>query len=101
MPWEPRPGHYVLDLDHIVERASPFQPGVYFILNLDHFERLAGGKDALREKLVWLPTYQQAREILRTIGVADDEQQALLIAENAIAENCELGTLYQEILNRS
>lgn len=96
--WKPAPGHYVLDPHRIVERASPFQERIYFVLNYPHFVRLAGGEDQFREKLVWLPTFEQARELLRSIGVSNVQQQQLLIETDSIAENRELETLYEAIV---
>jgi hypothetical protein len=100
VPWQPAPGDYVLDRQAIVQRESPFQPGVYFILNLPHFAKLAGGPEDLQEKLVWLPTWDQARAVLRDAGLSDAAQQVTLVQREAIATNRELITLYELICER-
>ena len=66
--WEPQPGHYVWDEAGLIELPSPFQDGVYFILDLKHFLRRAGTLDGLKQSMVWLPTWRDARLILHTIG---------------------------------
>ena len=97
VPWEPGPGQYVLDRNDVVERESPFQPGVYFILNYPHFLKLAGGLESFRSQMLWLPTWDQAREVPRQAGFSDDQQQTRLIECDAIAGGCELECLYEWI----
>lgn len=97
VPWQPGPGQYVLDREGIVQRESPFQEGVYFILNYPHFVKLAGGPEAFRRRLLWLPTWDQARQLLRDAGVSDAEQEARLLQRGAIAEGNELTCLYEWI----
>jgi hypothetical protein len=100
VPWDPTAGHYVLDRESIVQRESPFQQGVYFVLNLPHFFKLAGGRDSFEEKMVWLPTWEQAREILRESGLSDQSLQSILHESDAIAEANELTKLYELIAER-
>lgn len=100
VPWTPAAGDYVLDREGIVDRGSPFQPGVYFVLNYDHFMRLAGGEDAFRRRLVWLPTWEQCREILRQSGMTDGQLQAELVKRNAIAGGTERLAVYELIADR-
>ncbi|MEO1528751.1 MAG: hypothetical protein AAFX06_25300 [Planctomycetota bacterium] len=71
LAWEPKVGNYVFDAHDSVEPESPFQDGVYFILNYDHFMRLLGGVDRFTERMVWLPTWEDLRGILRDLGIAD------------------------------
>ena len=73
LAWEPQPGHYVWDKDALIEKTSPFQEGVYFILDLKHFLRRAGTIHALKKSFVWLPTWHDARDILWLLGVSDAE----------------------------
>jgi hypothetical protein len=95
VPWDPQPGQYVLDEHGVVDRSSPFQTGVYFVLNYQHFMQLAGGVEAFREKMTWLPTWEHARELLRGVGISDAELQRELVTRNAIAQGNELETLYE------
>ncbi|MCS7469398.1 hypothetical protein NZK35_22325 [Stieleria sp. ICT_E10.1] len=100
VPWQPSAGHYVLDQDRVVQRASPFQEHVYFVLNLPHFVKLAGGVDAFVDKMVWLPTWEQSRQVLRDAGMTDQCLQSILLEKNSIARQEELVTLYELILDR-
>jgi hypothetical protein len=40
--WNPTPGQFVLDDDQVFHHTSPFQPHVFFILDLQHFLRYTG-----------------------------------------------------------
>ncbi|QDV43121.1 hypothetical protein Enr13x_29750 [Stieleria neptunia] len=62
--------------------------------------KLAGGIDAFVGKLVWLPTWEQARQILRDAGMTDQCLQSVLLEKNSIARGEELVTLYELILDR-
>ncbi len=33
LPWEPKAGHYVYDETGLCRKTSPFQDGMYFVLN--------------------------------------------------------------------
>jgi hypothetical protein len=43
LPWNPTVGDYVFDQHNICPKASPFQPGVYFLLNFTCFMQHVGG----------------------------------------------------------
>jgi hypothetical protein len=47
---------------------SPFPHRIYFVLNLGRFTELLGSKDAVRESLVWVPTWTQAQSLLALYG---------------------------------
>ena len=66
--WTPAAGHYVYDLHDRVDKSSPFQPGVYFVINYAYFITLLGGVDAFRDAMVWLPTLEQSVSMLRKFG---------------------------------
>jgi hypothetical protein len=51
---------------------SPFPGRVYFILNLGHFVRLLGTVERVKENLVWLPTWHQARLVAERLGVGEE-----------------------------
>ena len=63
LEWTPLPGQYVLDQEHVLPHESPFQPHVFFILDLDHFVRYTGSVERFREAFCWLPTWEQARRL--------------------------------------
>jgi hypothetical protein len=97
LAWDPKPGHYVWDENALIGKPSPFQKGVYFILDLKHFIRRAGTLEALKESLVWLPTWHDAREILHAMGVSDADVASRLVSEKAIESRDELAVLYDLI----
>jgi hypothetical protein len=97
LPWEPRAGHYVFDETGFCRKGSPFQDGVYFILNYDYFTNHAGGVERFKEIMLWLPTWHDARDILQSLGVSDQEVAAELRERRAIEAGQELLVLYELI----
>ena len=80
-------------LDH----RSPFQDRVYFLLNYDCFTRKIGGVDRFKSLMTWLPTWDDARQILRSLSVPDAEIQHELAAAEAFERRAELQVLYELI----
>ncbi|EMI53369.1 hypothetical protein, partial [Rhodopirellula sallentina] len=72
LPWQPQPGHYVWDGEPLIEHDSPFHDRVFFILDLKHFLRRSETMERLVESMVWLPTWQQCRDLLRERGVSNN-----------------------------
>ena len=97
MDWKPTVGHYVLDQSELIERTSPFQENVFFILDMAHFLRLAGSEERMIEGLCWLPTWEQAREILRHEGVSDQAVEERLRETDALSRGEERLELYRLI----
>lgn len=93
--WFPAPGQFVFDEAGVIEQPSPLQKRVYFILDLKHFLRRAGTVDHLKLALFWLPTWHDARELLRLQGVADEEVADALRVARSIESGSELSTLYR------
>ncbi len=60
--WRPQVGHYVFDRGKVCKRGSPFQDGVYFILDYACFCRHVGGAEILEREMVWLHTWYDCRE---------------------------------------
>jgi hypothetical protein len=100
LPWNPQVGHFVFDSTGFVERSSPFQEHVYFILNFEYFMQLVGGADRFKEIMVWLPTWEHCREILRSCGVSDADVLRHLCKHEAIESGNERVVLYELILSR-
>ena len=71
--WRPHVGCFVWDPDHHIKADSPFPGRIYFILSLPRFIDLLGSIEAIVEKLVWLPTWHQARLLCRRLGIAEDD----------------------------
>ena len=95
--WRPQVGHYVFDRGRVCKRGSPFQDGVYFILDYACFCRHVGGAEILEREMVWLPTWYDCRAVLKQGGVADAEVIGLVNA--GIPTGTELTELYKKILS--
>ncbi len=100
LPWTPHVGCFVWDPDEIIEVTSPFPDRIYFILNLGHFLRIFGSLEEISRKLVWLPTYHQARLLCDQAGVDQKEVLATLASAEDIHAGDELLVLYKFILNK-
>ncbi len=71
MKWHPHVGCFVWDPDNHIKADSPFPHRIYFILSLPRFLDLFGSIEAVAEKLVWLPTWHQARLLCQQMGISD------------------------------
>ena len=94
LTWEPKAGNYVYDETGFCKQASPFQERVYFILNYSYFMKTVGGVDRFKAIMTWLPTWNDAREILRSLHVSDQQILEYLTAEKAIENGMERFALY-------
>ena len=65
--WRPHVGCFVWDPDEIIKPDSPFPNRIYFILSLKRFLDIFGTIDRIADKLVWLPTYNQALDLYRQL----------------------------------
>ncbi|HBE71751.1 MAG TPA: hypothetical protein DDW52_26710 [Planctomycetaceae bacterium] len=95
--WQPSVGMYVLDQSELIEVPSPFQDRVYFILDLKHFLRRSGSLGELKERVCWLPTYEQARTFLFEAGVPHRAVAKRLSNAGAIDSGNERLELYRMI----
>ena len=71
LAWQPHVGCFVWDPDEFIKPASPFPGRIYFILSLQRFIEIFDSIEQIRAKLVWLPTWHQARLICRQFGISD------------------------------
>jgi hypothetical protein len=71
MPWQPHVGCFVWDPDEHIKAESPFPHRIYFIVSLPRFIDIFGSIEAIAEKLVWLPTWHQARLLCQQLGMPD------------------------------
>lgn len=97
LDWTPTCGQYVLDQSQLIECDSPFQGRVFYILDLKHFLRRSGTVERLREAMCWLPTWEQARCILRDFHVSDARVAVHLAETSAIETGTERLELYRLI----
>ena len=100
LPWTPHVGCFVWDPDEVIEVTSPFPDRIYFILNLGHFLRIFGSLEEISQKLVWLPTYHQARLLCDQLGVDQEKVSEPLALPENIRAGDELLALYKIILNK-
>jgi len=73
LAWQPHVGCFVWDELELIEPSSPFPHRIYFILNLGHFLRRFETVQAIAENLIWLPTWHQALQICKRLGVPDEK----------------------------
>ena len=97
LAWEPKAGHYVYDETAFCKQPSPFQDRVYFILNYPYFMKTVGGVERFKEIMTWLPTWDDARGILRSLQVSDQDILDHLGKERAIETGTERLALYELI----
>ena len=72
LEWRPQVGCFVWDPDECIKPASPFPGRIYFILSLARFIDIFDTIEEMAEKLVWLPTWHQARLVCRQLGITDE-----------------------------
>ena len=97
LPWQPKSGDYVYDIKGIIEKASPFQEGVYFILDIKHFIRRAESIEGIKESMCRLPLWEDCREILKDLGVGWEEISVILEEKSAFDKGIERRVLYDII----
>ena len=83
--WTPHVGCFVWDEKQIIQVSSPFPNRIYFILNLGHFLNRFETIDNMAEKLVWLPTWHQTRQICLQLNIPDDK--VALVFQQSQLEN--------------
>lgn len=98
LAWTPHVGCFVWDHDAHIEAESPFPLRVYFILSLPRFVSIFGNIEAVAEKLVWVPTWHQARLLANRLGVSPKKAAELWTAETASSPGDELLGIYRLIL---
>ncbi|MGQ9921708.1 MAG: hypothetical protein ACUVRZ_10320 [Desulfobacca sp.] len=95
LPWHPHVGCFVWDRDVHLPVPSPFPQRIYFILNLGHFVRLLGSEQDIAAKLIWLPTWHQARLLAQSLGVSSQAVAALWRQDGEMRPGEELLALYE------
>jgi hypothetical protein len=71
LAWQPHVGCFVWDPDEFIKPTSPFPGRIYFILNLARFIEIFDSVEQIAEKLVWLPTWYQARIVCQQLAIND------------------------------
>ena len=96
--WQPHVGCFVWDPDKFIAADSPFPHRIYFILSLPRFIDIFGSREAIVEKLVWLPTWHQARLLCRQLKVPDDAVAHIWQSRTPLSAGEELQNMYELIV---
>ena len=72
LEWRPQVGCFVWDPDDYIKPVSPFPGRIYFILSLARFIEIFDTIEEKEKKLVWLPTWHQARLVCRQLVITDE-----------------------------
>ena len=94
LQWHPHVGCFLWDPDRLINYPSPFPNRVYFILSLPRFIDIFGSVENIVAKLVWLPTWHQARLICRQLEIADDVILVLMQGNKSLTLNEYLKCMY-------
>ena len=100
LQWTPHAGCFVWDRDNYISVSSPFPNNIYFILNLGLFLNIFGSIGAIKEKLIWIPTWNQARILCKQLKISEKEIAQALSPVNSAETGKDLLYLYSCILNK-
>jgi hypothetical protein len=100
LPWRPHVGCFVWDRDEVIEASSPFPGRIYLILNLGHFLRIFDSVENITKRLVWLPTWHQARLLCDQLGVDQKDISKFWQCFGEIKAGDELIGIYEILLKR-
>ncbi len=98
--WSPHVGCFVWDREGVITVPSPFPQQIYFILNLGRFLEIFETLEKMKEKMVWLPTWHQARLLADRMGIDSQEICGLWSSESIKTQGDELYALYELLLER-
>ena len=99
LDWNPHVGCFVWDENNSIEVASPFPNQIYFILNLGHFLKIFDTIENMKEKLVWIPTLHQAKQICKRLNISQKVIFEMIQKDKHDQINTELLSLYNLISN--
>lgn len=97
LPWSPQVGCFVWDRESVIQAPSPFPKRVYFILSMPRFMKIFGSQEAMRKQLVWVPTWHQAYQLCRQLGVAASDTRQSTGSVGSNSEEDGLLGLYDRI----
>jgi hypothetical protein len=98
LAWKPHVGCFVWDCDEHIKAESPFPMRVYFILSLPRFITIFGSLEAIEDKLVWLPTWHQARLLAMRLGVSHEKMSGFWGPDSVISPGDDLLGMYRLIV---
>ena len=82
LPWSPHVGCFVWDRDNHINIPSPFPERIYFILNFGRFLEIFESPENIMKKLIWVPTWHQARLLCDKLGIDKNEIMDTLLHVN-------------------
>lgn len=100
LDWHPHVGCFAWDEKGHIDVPSPFPNRIYFILNLGHFLRIFETIENMKAKLIWLPTWHQAKTICKNLKISQTEINDALCGEEAEWTWPDAAILYELISNR-
>lgn len=93
LPWQPGPDYFGFDEAGITEQ--PFQPRVYFILDLKQFLRWSRTVEQLKTAMFRLPMWHDAWGSMRSMAVTDVSVVDGPRHDRSVESGSELLTLYR------
>ena len=99
LKWQPHVGCFVWDPENFIKLDSPFPNRIYFVLSLPRFIGIFGDIEKMAEKLVWLPTWHQARLLCQKLGKPLDTVAKLWQDNDGLSPGDELFAIYQVIID--
>jgi hypothetical protein len=99
LKWQPHVGCFVWDPEQCIKQDSPFPNRIYFVLSIPRFIEIFSDIEKMIEKLVWLPTWHQARLLCKNLGVPGDRVLNLLKGNDSLPAGEELFRTYGIIMN--
>ncbi|MDJ0912256.1 MAG: hypothetical protein QNI95_01745 [Desulfobacterales bacterium] len=99
LPWQPHVGCFVWDPEGYIEADSPFPDRVYFILSMPRFLQIFGNVEQMVAKLVWLPTWHQARLLCDRLGVGQKDVSNIFESKPSLSAGQELQSIYKLIVS--
>ena len=99
LPWHPHVGCFVWDVQGKIQLDSPFPNQVYFILRLPRFLDIFDSREKMQEKLIWVPTWHQARLLCRNFGIPDNAIAELWQGNTIKEPGDETCALYELLIN--
>ena len=99
LKWRPHVGCFVWDPENCIKQDSPFPNRIYFVLSIPRFIEIFGDIETMAAKLVWLPTWHQARLICSDMGVPGEAVSTLWRNHDILPAGEELLHLYGVIMD--
>ena len=97
--WQPHVGCFVWDPNKNIKADSPFPLRIFFILNLQRFIDIFGSIQEIADKLVWLPTWHQARLICQQLKISDQAVAKIIQNNQPLSLDREIISIYELILD--